>query len=317
MEHDKKNAGFFSQKEETCPIQKQRHSESILFHTERMLQELDYANIYIPNRKVIKISQQLKEIPRTGKFIRLHGFKDPVTGAQIVVRSVYDHIFSLAYTADILQPIIAKDLKNSKIDIAKCIAYHDICEALLGDIPDYTKMKSDSNQRLAALELLKSKDPQKIKNISNSFISLFLEDREKAILDRTESILYSKPLNQTAIFFQILDKTDPIIAVWQYIYYFSKMQNNRLNIEVFVEKLRDFFENSKVKDVSSKYTKDKRVLKFINKLQDMSLAEEYYTDSKVLTKIISEVGLPKDVKNIIENDFSMRYLREIHAIHKD
>ena len=311
MGHDKSNAEFYSQNT-TPQNNEQRRSKSILYHTKTMLGELDYANIYIPNRNVIKIIQQLKDTPRTGKLIRLKGFKDPVTNTQFRVRSVYDHIISLSYSADILLPIIANDLENNKIDIAKCIAYHDICETLLGDIPDYTKMKSESNQRLAALELLKSKNPNEIKQTANLFIGLFLENRERTILKHTETILFKKPPTPISNFIQILDKTDPIIAVWQYIYFFGKIQSSKFDIVVFVERLRDFFENSKVKEVSLKCTRDKRIAEFINKLQDMSLAEEYYSNCGVLTKIIADVKLPKEIKSIIENNVSLDYLSELH-----
>lgn len=273
------------------------------------MEDLSYANVYIPLKPVINIINQLKNIPRTGKLIRLNNFDE-----RIRIRTIYDHIITLSKSADIFLNEITHHIKNAEIvDLAKCIVYHDLCEALLGDIPAYTNLPTKGkDNRLIAERLLRRWDSKIIKETSNKFLSLFLEVRERSNLEYTNKIIYGKA-NAIAKFFNLLDKTDPIISVWRYIDYYR--ENENIDINKFTLRLKDFFENQKVKEIASNYNEDKRIALLINNLMDRNLARKFFHDKNVLTDILSKSGFDKDAEKLIY-DVELFYSGKIYTTKK-
>ena len=270
------------------------------------MEDLSYANVYIPQKPVINIINQLKIIPRTGKLIRLNSFDE-----RIRIRTIYDHIIALSKSADILLNEITHHIKNAEIvDLAKCIVYHDLCEALLGDIPAYTNIPTKGkDNRLTAERLLRRWDSKTLKETSNKFISLFLEVRERSNLEYTNKIIYGSA-NAIAKFFNLLDKTDPIISVWRYINYYR--ENENIDINKFILRLKDFFENQKVKEIASDYNEDKRIELLINNLMDRNLARKFFHDKNVLTEILSKSGFDKNTEKLIY-DVELFYSGKIYT----
>ena len=68
---------------------------SVLEFTQDLLDDLDSEFVSMPVHKRLMLVDTLKKIPRSGKKVRLDKFK-PV----VKIRSVYDHILSLAHSAD-------------------------------------------------------------------------------------------------------------------------------------------------------------------------------------------------------------------------
>ena len=271
-----------------------------------LIKDLEYAKIYIPYKAPIKIIEHLRFIPRTGKYIRLNKYKD-----KIRVRTVYDHIITLARIMDMLNPIIDHNLDNSEIvELAMCIVYHDLCEAVLGDIPAYTNLPLiGSNNRLTAERLLRRWDSKTLKRTANDYISLFLEDREIQNLEYTTDVIYGKP-NKIGKYFHLIDKVDPIIAIWRYID--NLRDRNKFDIDSFLNVLKDFFENKKVKQICRNFKSDRRILFLVNKLQDRQLARQYYFDPRVLENIISESKLPLSLTKLIFG-IDLFYSKQIYS----
>ena len=272
-----------------------------------ILKELEeYAVIYIPNRDSIKLIEQLKNLPRTGKVIRLQQSQP-----QLAVRTVYDHVRSLSNTADYLLKILNSnkeydDSKYKNDDLAKCIVYHDLCEVLLGDIPAYTNIPEHSNDnKFKALSLLSNLSSEvNMKKISDDFIRLFLRPKDRITFECVDHVLYGKKRSKKHIelknIFNLLDKTDPIVATWQYIHTYR--MNPQFDIDLFIKNMKDFFDNDRVKAIVENCTSDQKLLCFFHALQNKKLAKQYFRDSNILEKIVEEAKLPSDFKKIIEVD---------------
>jgi hypothetical protein len=103
---------------------------TIAAYVRDFLEDLTEAFIPLPLHGTIHIIATLKKMPRSGKKIRLDTYSP-----RIPVRSIYDHILSLSHSADRLFPIVQHCIRpQEKVDLARCIAYHDLPEVLLGDI---------------------------------------------------------------------------------------------------------------------------------------------------------------------------------------
>lgn len=272
------------------------HDNEISNCVNGLIGDLSYAKIYFPNKAPIKIIKQLKCLPRTGKIVRLYNkFNE-----KIRIRTVYDHIISLSMISDIFINVINHNLKNNDIvDLAKCIVYHDLCEVILGDIPAYTNIpKSAGSNRAQAERLLRRWESKEIKLVANEFISLFLEEREIQNQLYVNSIMYKRQ-TPTSIFFNLLDKIDPIINVWRYINLFRDKKN--FSIENFTYRWKDFFENQNVKNVARNFKADSRVYDLIRQLQDRNLAIKYFNDKSILDEVMIKSKLPNHTKAVVEN----------------
>lgn len=103
-----------------------------------ILDGLSKEAVTIPFAGKIPIVQTLKRLPRSGKHLRLENL---TVGKRrrIPRRSLYDHILSVAHSADCLFKSVDHGLFEKDIpDLSRCVAYHEINEVLLGDIPSYT-----------------------------------------------------------------------------------------------------------------------------------------------------------------------------------
>lgn len=76
---------------------------------------------------------ELDRIPRSGKFYRFRN-----AGIDLPCRSIYDHMLSLAYNADVLVDILGLDIDRTKL--ANMFAFHDLAEVFVGDVPYFKTM---------------------------------------------------------------------------------------------------------------------------------------------------------------------------------
>ena len=256
-----------------------RTNRSVSEYTLDLLDDLSKEVIPLPIHQPIRIIQTLQKLPRSGKLIRLETYEPKVP-----IRSIYDHILSVAHTADILLNEIDHNIHDQEaIELARCIAYHDICEIFLGDIPAYTNLtdRKRSRARIHAESRLSQLRPLEAERITNDFIAMFLDKRERTCFNTVNEILKDRE-NPISKFFWLIDKIDPIIATWRYLHQF----NGRLdsNAEVFLRRMKDFFDNPRVKEVGRSYGNES-VYQLILTLQDRSKARDYYL-GKTPTKAI-------------------------------
>lgn len=244
---------------------------SILSTTIEMLDELRNEYIALPTYKRIPLIETLRRIGRSGKLVRLYNFTP-----QLKIRSVYDHILSVAHSADCLLPYVKSNItKEEYNDLARCIAFHELSEVVLGDIPIYTSLDAAKREksRIFAEQRLRSVDPQRRRQIATDFIWLFLNEKHRKSLEKVNMLLSNSKSN-IYIAFKIFDKVDPIIATWRYLnFYRGKLGDTP---RLFNSKMKDFYENPDVKNFLRANKVDQLVLELVNFLQDRTNSWDYY-----------------------------------------
>lgn len=240
-------------------------------YTSDLLEDLANARIAFPLHGWLRIIPTLKNLPRSGKKIRLETYYPHLS-----IRSVYDHVLSIAHSADCLFFDISHGIApQERLELARCIVYHDIAEVLLGDIPAYTNLtEANRNKaRIFAERRLGELPPGEPKRIATEFIRMFLESRERESLDAAMSILGDRS-NHIQRFFYVLDKFDPIIAAWRYLHQFR----GHLDPDAadFLKRMKDFFDNPDVKVIARDYKEDEKITALVLLLQDRRQAREYY-----------------------------------------
>lgn len=262
-------------------------TSNVFDYTSDILEDLAGEFISIPLNRRIDIIGTLKKLPRSGKKARLDTFKP-----KIPIRSIYDHILSVAHTADCLLPVIDHDIAAQDLgELARCIAYHELNEVLLGDIPTYTEMSQNKRKstRTISEERLRSVTPTERERIANEFIWMFLNDKHREAMQVVTEQISDRNSNMYYIF-KVFDKMDPIICVWRYVHLYRGHLPNEGR--AFLRRLRDFFENPDVRKFVREYGSDQKLLDLTATLQDRRSAERYYDSRDALDDISAWFGVP-------------------------
>jgi 5'-deoxynucleotidase YfbR-like HD superfamily hydrolase len=266
-----------------------RPQESILNNVIEILEDLEGESISLPFRRGLKIVTTLKKVPRSGKRVRLDGFKP-----SIKPRSIFDHMLSLAHLADCVLPYTGTMLSSSdRRDLALCIAYHELNEVILGDIPSYTSLSRGTRRMIGVYseERLRSVPPDQRESIANNLIWMFLSDKHRQALSTTMEI-FGKPDEGIFPLFRALDKMDPIVAVWRYLHEFRGKLG--ANPRTFNRRMKDFFENPDVKSYMADKELDTRLIETVVFLQDRSNAWDYYIDRESVFGKSKFTAIPPD-----------------------
>ena len=228
-------------------------------------------DIDIINFGKMNVIDNLKKLERTGKKLRI----GKLNCNKIKVRTIYDHIHSIARSAQLL-------IKNGfvKCDyslLAKLVVYHDICEVLITDYPIHTpNYKVNSNSIMNAFEVEKSVREKYALN----FMWLFANKEQKEAIK-----LINHDCPEQKILW-LIDKIDPIVNIWRYMYVYRDTIN-RLN-EDFVLIMDDFFTNPKL-DMIIEDAEYKYVAEIIKYLKNPKNAKKYLE-----TGILDEDEILKD-----------------------
>ena len=210
------------------------HEQGVLAHVQEILDDLDNESISLPVHRRLPIIGTLKKIPRSGKRVRLVKFQPALK-----LRSIFDHILSLAHISDCLLPHIEHKMRSAEIgDLSLCIAYHELNEVVLGDIPSYTSLDNDRRNmiRVYAEERLRNVAPDEREEIANRFIWMFLSEKHRQALTATMAIFKDKGSKVFSLF-RALDKMDPIVAVWRYLHHYRGKLGE--NPSVFNSRMKD------------------------------------------------------------------------------
>ncbi|RPH30306.1 MAG: TIR domain-containing protein [Bacteroidales bacterium] len=263
---------------------------NVFEYTKELLDELEDEFIAFPVHKRLPIVGTLKRIPRSGKKIRLERLRQTVKP-----RSIYDHILSVAYLADCLLPHVEHGISpDDYSELARIIAFHELNEVVLGDIPSYTNLsnKKRNSSRIYAERSLRSVPPDKREKIANELIWLFLSEKQRESMETVLKYL-SEPRLPLTVFFKMLDKIDPIVATWRYLHcYRGKLGNSPME---FLKKMKDFFENPDVRNYLTANRISNDIFELVTTLQNRTLAFEYYnsancfSDQQKLFKLPSKV----------------------------
>ncbi len=195
--------------------------------TQKYLAELSTVQINIGD-KSINLINELAQIPRSGKAVRIDTF-----GLNLPKRSLLDHIINLGNQSDILLTALGLDI--DKPTLARMLAYHDLVEIIAGDTPDFTTPELGKNTyRLPD-------DKKTAERIAAEIICRHIPTKLQPIYNTTLNQLHNSA-DCTVNFFHLVDKIDPILAVWRYICIFRV----DLNIDQFLGAMSDFFVNPNV-----------------------------------------------------------------------
>jgi len=223
----------------------------------KLLEKIELINSYkiISDWKEFKLIDELKKIPRAGKHLRLDK-------AWIVLpkRSVYDHLLSLWRNVNIFKDFI--DFEISEEKVSNIIAFHDLAEAIMWDIPFFTSTE-------LAKWLYKSKEhkDEEEKRVNNLILNTFeweLKRDFSEYLSDCESWEFSNELK----YFNYLDRIDPVLNIWKYLLIFK----SKIDIEVFLEAMNDFFINPNLVN----YTLNNDTLTVVKFLQNKDFAIDFF-----------------------------------------
>lgn len=223
-----------------------RYTYNVLEETRFFIEELSSLTVEVSKGNKINIIEQLKDTPREGKRIRLAKLKDTI----IKPRSVFDHMISLAYLADIIGPFTMEKRWNAS-EMARLIAYHEIAEAIIGDIASHTVDEP----------VIKGPDRVKMPDreiIVNKFISLYADEKQKESIgylnnrikpsDRVKSTRKTKSeLKEQMDYFKAFDHLDCLVAIWRYLFFYRN-SCTPAQLTKFIDIMSDFFTNERLKE---------------------------------------------------------------------
>lgn len=247
-------------------------------NTLKILQQLSAINIKSDTGKTTTILSALKQLPRTGKAVRIDKYK-----LKLRKQSVYDHIMELAYIADAIIDIYK--IKADRKLLAEMCAFHDLAEILIGDAPFFTPKKMAGKNYLSQTE-------KAIRE--NKANDLLLN-----LLPRPMAISFQRAIKNKDSLFWMIDKIEPIVSVWRYIYFCR----DKIVIQKYLLAMTDFFTNPSVK----KYAINKNFKKIIEFLQNKSNNKKYYTKGNVVLKSFPDVKSANFLKLVIEKN-KLKYI---------
>ena len=259
---------------------------SISSSVKNLLEKISDVNIPIAENKTLNLIGDLKMTPRTGKSVRIEKFN-----LNLPKRSIYDHITSLSYQADKYLEITSFVVNND--DVAKLIVFHDLAESIMGVVPDFTE------EMLAGKLYRDSKTKYVIEKKANKLIRKSFPDGLKA--DFTKAINNNnKEISSKEVgFFKMVDKTDPIIAIWRYLFAFRES----INFPLFMNAMKDFFNNPKVSD----YCIDNKIKDIVKFLQNTNNAKSYHQKGSQFFQSIKKEWMSEHLGLLIENR-NMHYI---------
>lgn len=277
---------------------KTRTLDTVNACTRAYLDDLATERIVFPMHDDIAIVDSLKNISRSGKSIRLADFRP-----HLKARSIYDHLLSVAHLADCLLPNIRHSLSGSeRLELARLIAYHELSEIVLGDVPTYTSLddRKRNQSRLYAERQLRSIEPQKRERIADEFIWLFLNEKHRQSFETVWRHL-SDRWSPVTTFFKMLDKVDPIVAIWRYLHHYKGKLGS--SPDAFLRKMVDFFENPDVLSYISANRFCEELQNLVVNLQNPVRAASYYTNKPGVSPGDETFALPFSiVRQIVEGD---------------
>ena len=198
-------------------------------------------------------------------------------------------------------PCIDHGLKDYEFsELGRIIAFHELNEVLLGDIPTYTELSNRKRNlsRIYAEDRLRTVAPDKRESITNDLIWMFLSEKQRKSMQKVESCLKNKK-SSLYIIFHCLDKIDPIIATWRYLHVYRGKLGDCA--DKFITDMKDFFENPDVCSFLKEKKVDARLHDLVSSLQTRRNATAYYKDPNYLKDISPKLGIPSEnIKCAIE-----------------
>lgn len=255
--------------------------ESFIGIFKNVLKEVEDFEIEIINFGKINVVENLKKIKRSGKKIRLEKLKC----SKIKIRTVYDHVNSLAQTAKVL---IDNNIINCNYEmLATMIVCHDLLEVLITDCPSYT---SNFSIKSKSITNVLDVDKKVREEYATNFLWLYANKEQKKAIETL------KEENEEQDIFRILDKIDPIINVWRYMYvYRNRIKNTKKD---YIKIMEDFFTYPVLNRIVETNTYP-IISEIIAYLKDTDNARAYLEKGTISKEKLSETAL-KIVLQLVE-----------------
>jgi hypothetical protein len=233
------------------------------------LDEFEQTEVDFPWSTRGSLAAFLKALPRAGKALRFDFY-----GLDLPRRSVYDHVRSLGPQADFFLGHSGTWVPADTL--GELIAFHDLNEILLGDIPRFTA------ERIAK-KLYVRPEEKRLKEVrADRQLVEYLPPPLRDVYAGVRARLLGEPTDLTR-FFDMVDQTDPIIAIWRYAAGFR----GRLDVDRFMFAMDDFFTNPSVIRAC-----DPEILRLVCGLQNRVYARAFAADPGVLLRVADEAELP-------------------------
>ena len=223
-----------------------------------ILASLANLTVLSADHAIIRVVDRLYSLPRTGKAVRIDNWCLPLSK-----QSLADHLLALGKLADLFWD--AAPAQCDPRSLAVMIAFHDLAEVLVGDVPDFTTAD------LAGAHFRTAEDKAEQERWANRRVLEALPADLRSEAEQALTLLADTTNEQTR-FFHMLDKIEPIVAVWRYINH----HRETLDINVFLEAMSDFFTNPKV--IGTCINEETREL--ITQLQSTDAARAYFLGNK-------------------------------------
>lgn len=244
-----------------------------------LLDKIADVNIPIAENETLNFVDDLKNTPRTGKAVRIEKFN-----LNLPKRSIYDHVISLGYQADIYLEITNLTINSG--EVANLIVFHDLAESIIGDVPDFT-------EKVLAGKLHQTiTNKGKVENEANQLIEKYFQGSMKYSFIKTINN-YKENTLQEVKFFNMVDKTDPIIAIWRYLSAFRE----KINFPIYKNAMKGFFNNPEVPN----YCIDNKIKSMVKFLQNTDNAKSYHQKGPQFFQSLKKGWLSKYLRLIIEN----------------
>ncbi len=246
-----------------------------------ILQVLSTIEICISGFIVFSLIERISGSPRTGIAVRIDRYN-----LNLPKQSLADHIKMLSVLADAFK--LALSAKVDSEPLAKMVAFHDLSEAIIGDVPDFT------DKDLATTHHKTPEEKNVQEKAANDLIADRLTGSLRTAFVNTIKLLEDEELFETK-FFTMLDKSEPIISIWRYIHLF----HNNIDIEQFLDAMTDFFTNPTVARVG--IAED--AVKLTNFLQNKELARRYYHEGPAM---LADLQPNVFVPDVLQKLFSIK-----------
>ena len=265
-----------------------------------ILDDLKTESIILPFAGRIPLVGTLKRLPRSGKHLRIGDLK-LTDGRKLPSRSLYDHVLSVAYSSDLLFDFVSHGLNvDDKIDVARCIAMHELNEILLGDIPTFTRLNDRRRHktRIEAEQTLATVPPREREIISHRFIWMFLSPKNREVMECYFDLSKGEK-SKIFRYFKLMDKIDPIIGIWRYLHVFrGKFHDGG---DLFISRMNDFFTNPDPRRRVRDYGGDQRLLELLSFLQNQGNAQAYCKSMEAITEMSGLFSIPSQkIRDLIE-----------------
>lgn len=253
---------------------------------EHLYQQLENVCVKTEN-KTIPIIDTLKKTPRSGKMVRILKYK-----LDLPFRSLYDHIISLLAQAKFFLSFSEFDLDCELL--VRLFAFHDLSETIIGDVPDFTPpiLAAETYMSHAEKSAAKKKADQLLmdalpKNLKQLFSQCL------AICEKQDTDIYR--------IFNMVDKTDPIIAIWRYL----SLLREKICIDDYLMAMTDFFLNPRPQNSCV----NEKSLSILRVLQNSKQAKQYYLHSDNFFQNLFENDIACSLTSLIE-DRSMHFVEK-------